>query len=86
MKVDKVEAGFSHSACLSSGRLYTWGCNMDGRLFCTDTNHYKYPIKVEDGVISVSLGTNHSAYVSSSGFVVTSNSKNVYFDDAVSVA
>jgi len=48
-----------------------WGCNPDSRLFIEGTEPKLTPTKVAAGVIDVSLGVSHSAYITEDGEVFT---------------
>jgi len=83
-KVDQMSLGEAHSAGLTStGRLFTWGFNGDGRLgqglvFPNIRNSVvpvditeKFNLALNENIIQVSLGTFHSAALTSTGRVFT---------------
>ena len=80
-KIIQVSLGGNHSAALtSSGRLFTWGYNHSGQLGDFNAGTYRYSPKeitnrfslaTEDKIIQVSLGTSHSAALTSSGRLFT---------------
>src|SRR5690554_2902029 len=79
-QIISVSLGSSHSAALtSSGRLFTWGYNDDGRLGDGTTTNRSTPTEITsrislstgDQIISVSLGHHHSAALTSSGRLFT---------------
>ena len=72
--VVSVAVGHAHSAAITKdGSLYMWGANGDGKigngtLGNVDTeNNQLTPVKVLSNVISVSLGTYHSAAITKDG-------------------
>jgi alpha-tubulin suppressor-like RCC1 family protein len=79
-KIISVALGYFHSAALSStGRLFTWGSNASGQLgnpmYITKSkpaviNSY-FDLTPEEKIISVSLGTRHSAAITSIGRMFT---------------
>ena len=48
-----------------------WGCNPDSRLFIEGTEPKLIPKKVASGIIDVSLGVSHSAYINEEGELFT---------------
>nr|WIF89110.1 InlB B-repeat-containing protein [Acholeplasma laidlawii] len=79
-KIIQVSLGYYHSAALtSSGRLFTWGLNYNGRLGDGTTINRSTPTEITsqfslstgDQIISVSLGSSHSAALTSSGRLFT---------------
>ncbi len=83
-KIIQVSLGYNHSAALTSeGRLFTWGNNADGQLgdgttFFDAIDKYtpteitnRFSLATEDKIISVSLGSYHSAALTSSGRLFT---------------
>jgi alpha-tubulin suppressor-like RCC1 family protein len=79
-KIISVDLGYFHSAALSStGRLFTWGSNSSGQLgnpaYTTKRkpaaiNSY-FDLAIDEKIICVSLGTRHSAAVTSRGRIFT---------------
>jgi uncharacterized repeat protein (TIGR02543 family) len=81
-KIIKIYIDYEHSAAISSsGRVFTWGRNDSSQLGNQDPNKANKSIPTEitssfnlnsaDKIISLSLGWDHSAAISSSGRVFT---------------
>ena len=71
-KIINVDLGNNHSAALtSSGKLYTWGHNINGQLGNGTTSHSTTPVEItsqfSETPVKVSLGTNYSATITNSG-------------------
>ena len=70
--VVSVSLGGSHSAAITAdGSLYMWGDNFYGQLGNGEGgsygDHSSAPVKIMDNVASVSLGTDHSAALTTDG-------------------
>jgi uncharacterized repeat protein (TIGR02543 family) len=82
-KIVSISLGNSHSSAISSsGRVFTWGYNLDGQLGNATTgssNNKSIPTEItsrfslaaEDKIVAISLGSSHSSAISSTGRVFT---------------
>jgi uncharacterized repeat protein (TIGR02543 family) len=75
-----VSLGYAHtSAVTSEGRIFTWGWNIYGQLGDGTSNDRLSPTEITDQfnlvqdekMVSTSLGTNHSAAITSEGRIFT---------------
>lgn len=91
--VVSVAVGHAHSAAITSdGSLYMWGANGDGKIGNgtladeTTENNQLTPVKILSDVVSVSLGTYHSAAITKDGslYMWGANSEGEIGDGTVS--
>jgi TPR repeat protein len=85
-KIVSLSLGYSHTSAVSStGRVFTWGRNASGQLGDSTlvgvglTSHVAFPMEItskfnlssNDKIVSLSLGSDHSSAISSTGRVFT---------------
>lgn len=74
MKVDSLATGFNHVLALSSGKVFSWGCNSSGQLglgFFSHSEKYPEMIKTLENefITKAAAGLTHSLILTDSGRV-----------------
>jgi alpha-tubulin suppressor-like RCC1 family protein len=76
-KVKRIACGWNHSLALSEGRVYSWGCGLNGKLGTGISKDQPVPqlVSTLESIRDISVGYEHSAAMDISGslFVWGSN-------------